>query len=156
MPLVFCARPAAWSCPGGRGKGTSVPLGCPVCSSVPFNPQKLDKEKRQSIYSLVFWNSYLSSNLYYLLPFIGPLLSNSFFCLLLNCCFAILNIKTWNLEAIKHVEEENQEVILFEKCYLESGKSIKEMKKFEMIVENWRGTEKNPNKNFCFELMFHF
>lgn len=83
------------------------------------------------------------------------MLSNSFFCLLLNCCFAILNIKTWNLEAIKHVEEENQQVILFEKFYLESGKSIKEMKKFEMIVENWRGTEKNPNENFCFELMFH-
>lgn len=54
MPFVFCAGPAAWSLPGSRGKGISVPSGCSGCSSVPFSPQKLDKEKRESIYRLVF------------------------------------------------------------------------------------------------------
>lgn len=44
MPFALCAGPAAWSVPGGRGEGTSVLLDCSVCRSVPFSPQKLDKE----------------------------------------------------------------------------------------------------------------
>lgn len=54
-----------WTCclvsPWGQRQSDISPLGCSVCSCVSFRPQKLDEEKRESIYRLVVWTQ---SNLY--------------------------------------------------------------------------------------------
>jgi len=51
-----------WTCclvpPWGQRQRDVSPLGLLSRSSSPFSSQKLDKEKKESIYRLVFWNSY--------------------------------------------------------------------------------------------------
>lgn len=118
-------KTALYKLPAGCLVGTFMPFLCWTCCLVsPWGQRQRDisplrllslqfctiqsteaGQREESIYRLVFWNSYPNSNRYYFLPLINPSWGNSFFSLLLNYCFAIVNVKTWDLKAIINVKK---------------------------------------------------